>query len=198
MNYLSTIRFKKPHFEIGYSHNGKTATFNRIVHHQANLLNEPFIHYTNQETYPYDSLPAIWVTAEKFDAFKRHLRPEERVHSYGHLILRYPTWKSKVESIDMSNYILIDGIYQKGFYLAIDKRAANRSALSQQINHKFIESITKHDKDYVEITNKLLGANLAGQFSDRQTIDRMFLARERYWDRTQALIDRYNELRNKH
>lgn len=170
--------------------------FNRIVYEQANLLKEPFIHYSNEDTYPYDSLPAIWVTMEPFDAFKQHLRPEERVHDRGRLILTYPNWQEQVHPVNMSQYILIDQIYNNGFYLAIDKRAANRSTKAQKINEKFIQSISEHDSKYIDVVNRLLGANLSGQFSDQQTVDKLFLARERYWDRTQALIDRYNKIKN--
>lgn len=192
---MAELKFRKPHFKVGYSHTGKTRTFNRLIYEQVNLLKEPFVNFSNSDTYPYDSLPAIWVTSEPFDAFKKRLRPEERVHDYGRLKLTYPNWKEQIVPVDMRNYILLDGVFDNGFYLAIDKRAANRSQRSQKVNEKFIKSISEHDTDYVNIVNKLLGANLSGQFTDQQTIDKMFLARERYWDRTQRLIDQYNKLK---
>lgn len=192
---MSKIKFRKPHFQVGYTPFTKTQTFNRIVYDQVNLLKEPFVHYSNSDTYPYDSLPAMWVTSEPFEAFKQTLRPEERVHDYGRLILMYPHWKQEITKVDMRKYILLDGVFDDQFYLAIDRRAANRSQKAQKINEKFIRSISEHDTDYVNIVNKLLGANLSGQFTDQQTIDRMFLARERYWDKTQRLIDQYNRLK---
>lgn len=192
---MAKIKFRKPHFQVGYSPHAKTKTFNRIVYDQVNLLKEPFVNYSNSDTYPYDSLPAMWVTSEPFEAFKQTLRPEERVHDYGRLILTYPHWKQKITKIDMCKYILLDGVFDNQFYLAIDRRAANRSQRAQKINEKFIKSISEHDTNYVNIVNKLLGANLSGQFTDQQTIDRMFLARERYWDKTQKLIDQYNRLK---
>lgn len=192
---MSKIKFRKPDFKRGFSPNKKTQTFSRVVHKQTNLLKKPFINYTTDDTYPYDGLPALWVTPEPFDAFKRKLRPEERVHDKGHLTLMYPNWKNQIEVIDMRRYVLLDGVHENGFYLAIDKRAANRSMRAQRINQKFTQSIANHDTNYVNVVNRILGGNMSGQFSDTQTIDKLFMARERYWDRTQELIDRYNELK---
>ncbi len=194
---MSKIRFRRPHFKVGYSHNGQLRSFNRIVYEQTSLLKKPFVDYTNHDTYPYDSLPAIWVTSEPFEAFKQGLDPKELIHDRHRLVIRYPDWEKDVVAINMNDFIIIDQIYEDQFYLAIDKRAAGRSQRAQKINEKFIERLSQHDKNYVEVVNKLLGANLSGQFSDKQLVDRLFLARERYWDRTQALIDRYNNLRNK-
>lgn len=193
---MSKIRFRRPHFKVGYSHNGQLRAFNRIVYEQTNLLNQPFIDYSNSDTYPYDSLPAIWVTLEPFEAFRQHLTPEERGQERHYIVTKYPNWEKDVVAIDMSKYILIDQIYKNKFFLAIDSRASGRSQRARKINEQFVERLSQHDKNYVEVVNKLLGANLSGQFSDRQLVNKLFLARERYWDRTQALIDRFNKLKN--
>lgn len=191
------IRFKSPHFKQGFSPHGRPKTFSKIVNEQTNLMKKPFIDYTSKETYPYDSLRTIWVVEDPFQAFKMTLRKTQRQHDKGRLQLEHPNWKSKVVPIDMRNFVLIDGVYDKGFYLAIDKKAANRSVDAQKVNQRFIKSISQHDSNYANVVNQILGANSSGQYSDSQTMDRLFLARERYWDRSQEIIDQYNKLKAK-
>ena len=190
------ISFKAPHFKQGFSAHGRTKTFRKEIYAQTNLMNKPFMDFTNKETYPYDNLRTIWVSEDPFEAFKQTLRKTQRQHDKGRLTLEHPNWKSQVKVIDMSNFILVEGVYNNGFYLAIDKKAANRSVSAQRVNQQFVKSISQHDSNYVNVINQILGANSSGQYTDSQTIDRMYLARERYWDRSQEIIDQYNKLKN--
>lgn len=191
------IAFRKPHFKRGFSHHGKLQTFNRIVHQQIDLLNEPFINYSNVDTHPYDSLATIWVAEDPFEAFKMNLPAQERVHDKGRLTLTYPNWKRKVKAVNMDNYVLVDGVYQNGFFLAIDKRASNRSLDKSKLNEKFLKSMSAHDSNYAEIVNKILAANLAGQFSDSQTLNRIYYARSQYWKHTEKLVRHFNKLKGR-
>lgn len=190
------IKFKAPHFKQGFSAHGRTRTFRKTIYEQTNLMKKPFVNYTSKDTYPYDNLRTIWVSEEPFEAFKMNLPKTQRQHDKGRLTLEHPNWKSQVKAVDMRDYVLVEGVYDKGFYLAIDKKAANRSVNAQKVNQRFIKSISQHDSNYVNVINQILGANSSGQYTDSQTIDRMYLARERYWDRSQEIIDQYNKLKN--